>query len=253
MTKWPFEPGVWVGLVLAAWVYLRGARRIRGWARSRTIFFFGGLGVLFVAFGTPLAAYDTESFTAHMVQHLLLTHVAAPLLLLGAPVTLLVRTTGLRVRWVHAVGHPLVTWIAFVVVMVGSHYSPLYDAALRNEFVHVLEHGLFLASGLLFWWPVVGIDPGATRLSYPLRIVYLLLSRPVQAWLGLSIYSRDTVLYPHYELVDPNALADQQTAAAVMWVGGDLLTLAGIAFVVLAWMRYDARLAAREDRRLGAI
>ena len=243
---------MWVGLGLAAWVYLRGARRVRGWARSRTIFFFGGLGALFVSLGSPLGAYDTQSFTAHMVQHLLLTHVAAPLLLLGAPLTLLVRTTRLRARWVHAIGHPLVTWIAFVAVMVASHYSPLYEAALRNEFVHAFEHGLFLGSGLLFWWPVVGIDPGAARLHYPLRIVYLALSMPVQAWLGLSIYSRGTVLYPHYRLVDADALADQRTAAVVMWVGGDLLTLAGIAFVVLAWMRYDARLAAREDRRLGA-
>jgi cytochrome c oxidase assembly factor CtaG len=251
--RWPVEPGVWVGLVVAGWLYLRGARGVRGWPRSRTRLFLGGLAALFVALGSPLASYDTESLTAHMIQHLLLTHVAAPLLLLGAPVTLLVRTTSWRIRWVHLAGHPLVTWLAFVAVMVGTHYSGLYDAALRNEFVHILEHALFLGSALLFWWPVVGIDPGAARLPYPLRIVYLLLSMPVQAWLGLSIYSRDSVLYPYYALVDSNALADQRTAAAVMWVGGDLLTLAAIALVVLAWMRYDARLAAREDRRSGTV
>jgi putative membrane protein len=249
---WPFEPGVWVGVALAAWLYLRGARRIARWPWGRTAAFMAGLGALLAALASPLAVHDTTSFTAHMIQHLLLTHVAAPLLLLGAPVTVLVRTTGFRPRIFHLVGNPLVTWIAFAVTMVGAHYTSLYDAALRNEFVHVFEHGLFLGAGLLFWWPVVGLDPGAARLPHPLRIVYLLLSMPVQAWVGLSIYSRDTVLYPHYAVVDPAPLADQRTAAAIMWVGGDLLTLAGIVFVVLAWMGYDARLQAREDRRLGA-
>jgi putative membrane protein len=252
MILWPFEPGVWVGVALGGWLYLRGARRIARWPWTRTAFFLTGLGALLAALASPLSVYDTTSFTAHMIQHLLLTHVAAPLLLLGAPVTMLARTTRLRLRIFHLIGHPLVTWIAFAVVMVGTHYSSLYDAALRNELVHVLEHGLFLTAGLLFWWPIVGLDPGAGRLPHPLRIVYLLLSMPVQAWVGLSIYSRDTVLYPHYAIVDPAPLADQRSAAAIMWVGGDLLILAGIAFVVLAWMGHDERLQAREDRRLGA-
>lgn len=243
--------GVVVGVVLAGWVYLRGARRVRGWPSARMYSFLGGLLALVAALTGPLAASDSTSFTAHMVQHLVLSQVASPLLVLGAPVTLIVRTTRLRAGHLRVVGHPLLTWVTFAAVMVGAHYSPLYDASLRNEFAHVAEHGLFLGAGLLFWWPVVGVDPGASRLTHPLRVVYLLLSMPVQAWLGLSIYSRDSVLYEHYAAVAPDALADQRTAAAIMWVGGDLLTLAGIALVVLAWMRYDARLQAREDRRLG--
>ena len=219
---------------------------------------------MFLALASPFAAYDTTLFSVHMGQHLLLTLVAAPLLLLGAPVSLLVRASPDARRLVAGLVHrpavrtltsPVVTWTLFGIVMWFSHYSALYNAALDSDVVHLGEHALYLAAGLLFWWPVVGIDPGARRLKFPARLVYVILEMPVQAFLALAIYSADRVLYPNYaNLVrawGPSPLDDQRGAAVVMWVGGDFLFLAALVLLLFAWMRADEREAAHIDRRLG--
>lgn len=261
--EWPFEPLVWVSVGLAAWAYLRGARRVPGWPAGRRLHWLAGLGVVVLALASPVAAYETALFSVHMVQHVLLTMVAAPLLLLGAPVTLTLRATSPRNRRrlmalmgskvVHMVTHPVVTWLFFVGIIVATHFSDLYNASLENEWLHLLEHALYFGSAVLFWWPIVGVDPSGHRLAHPLRMIYLLLTMPVQAFVALAIYSSGTVLYKHYETLQrswgPNVLDDQRGAAVVMWVGGDGLVLLSLVLTILAWMRYDDRLAARIDRR----
>ena len=168
-----------------------------------------GLGLLLLATQSVIGAYDTTLFTVHMTQHLLLTMVAAPLLLLGAPVTLLLRasSTEVRKRWILPVLHsrvvrtlsnPFVAWTLFAVVMWTSHFSPLFDAALEDPFIHELEHLLYLATALLFWWPVVGVDPAPRRLSHPMRVGYLMVGMPFSSFLGLAIFSATSVLYAHY-------------------------------------------------------
>ena len=120
--------------------------------------------------------------------------------MLGAPITLVLRasTPAVRRRWVlpvlhsrvvRVIGHPLVAWLLFTAVMWGSHLTPLFDAALENEWLHDVEHLLYLAVGLLFWWPVVGLDPSPYRMSYPARFLYLFLQMPQNTFLALTIYS----------------------------------------------------------------
>ena len=104
----------------------------------------------------------------------------------------------LRSRVVKVVAHPLVAWLLFTAVIWGSHLSSLFDAALEDALVHDLEHGLYLASSMLFWWPVVGRDPSPWRLPYPARIGYLFLQMPLMSLLGVLILFSGTVLYPHY-------------------------------------------------------
>jgi putative membrane protein len=263
--QWPVEPLVWMGVLVAGWTYLRAARRVRGWPAARRTHFVLGLIAVLLALASPIATFESSLFWVHMVQHLLLTLVAAPLLVLGAPAALALRAAmpqtrrGLR-RVLHShvarfFAHPIVAWLTFGSVMVLSHFSPLYDAALENEAVHLVEHALYLGSALLFWLPVVGLDPAPGRLSPPLRLVYLVLMLPQQAFLGLAIYSTTEVLYDHYQTVErswgPSALADQQTAAVVMWIGGEAIVLVALAISAFAWMRHDDRMALREDRRLG--
>jgi cytochrome c oxidase assembly factor CtaG len=263
--EWPAEPAVWAAIGLAAWGYVAAARTVRGWPRVRLTHFSLGLAVLFVALASPIATFDSTLFWVHMVQHLLLTLVAAPLLVMGAPVALALRATNRRVRrrlqaLLHSpvarvFGHPVVAWLVFACVMVLTHFTPLYDAALENEWVHLGEHALYLGSALLFWLPVMGLDPSPGRLSPPLRLVYLLLVLPQQAFLGLAIYSARGVLYYHYATVQrtwgPAPLADQQTAAVIMWIGGEAILVVALVIAAVAWMRYDDRAALREDRRLG--
>jgi putative membrane protein len=261
---WAFEPLLWGAVALALWLYRRGARKVRGWLRGRSWCAVAGLTVLLVALGGPPAVYGGSLFWVHMVQHLLLTLVAAPLLVFAAPVTLALRAAGaatkgpalraLRSRPVRALAHPGVGWAAFAVVMWATHYSSLYDRALESGGLHVVEHALYLGAALLFWTPVAGVEP-VRRLSRPVRLVYLLAALPVQSFLGLALYSADEPRYAHYATLarswGPAPLDDQQLAAMTMWIGGDVLFLTWAGVVAVGWMRAEERAEARADRRLG--
>lgn len=256
LTAWTFDAFVWACLAVFAWLYLRAVRRTRGWPRGRS--WCAGLGgaALFVATSGPPAVYEGSGFWVHMVQHLLVTLVAAPLLAFSAPAALVLRAGSprsrdalLRVvhaRPVRALTHPVVSWAAFGLVMWLTHYSALYDAALHDELLHSLEHGLYLGAALLFWAPVAGLDP-TRRVARPVRVAYLLAAIPVQSFLGLAIYSADAPLYDHYSSLD-----DQRNAGAVMWIGGDVVLLAWTAAAAAAWLRAEEREGTRVDRRLGA-
>lgn len=265
VTAWAFDPLVWAGIAVVAWLYLRAVRRTRGWPRGRSWCAGLGLGALFVAASGPPAVYEGSLFWVHMVQHLLVTVVAAPLLAFSAPVALALRSGTPRVRdtllrVVHArpvrvLTHPVVSWSAFGLVMWATHYSALYDAALENEALHGLEHALYLGAALLFWAPVAGLDP-TRRVARPVRVAYLLASIPVQSFLGLAVYSADAPLYEHYATSDrswgPAPLDDQRLAGAVMWIGGDVLLLAWTGVAAAAWLRAEEREGERADRRAGA-
>jgi cytochrome c oxidase assembly factor CtaG len=138
--------------------------------------------------------------------------------------------------------------------MWASHFSPLFDAALEDPVVHMLEHGLFLATGMLFWWPVVAADPVPWRMGHAARVGYLLLQMPQNAFLGLAIYSAPVVLYPHYATLErawgPSPLEDQQIAGAVMWGGGDLLFLVPVLLAVVAWFSAEEARGRAIDARL---
>jgi putative copper resistance protein D len=226
--------------------------------------FLSGLLVLFLALQSPIDTYAGLLLSVHMTQHLLLTMVAAPLLILGTPVTLALEAASkgtrrrflvpvLHARSTRALSSPVLGWIAFAAVMWGAHLPPVYEAALRNDQVHAVEHLAFIASALLFWWPVVGLDPGNARLSHPGRLLYLFLAMPVTAVLGLAMYGADRLLYPTYGVasasIGVSPLADQHLAGAIMWEGGMLLMLPALTFVLLDWMRRDEREAARADAR----
>jgi putative membrane protein len=202
-----------------------------------------------------------------MGQHLLLTMVAAPLLLLGAPVTLALQASSARVRHrallpvlhsrtVKAISHPIVAWSLFAIVMWASHFTPLYERALENEAIHGLEHLMYLAAALLFWWPVVGVDPSPSRISHPARILYLFLSMPQTALLGLAIYESNRLLYPYYLVTSArlglSALGDQHLAGAIMWTTGMFFTVPALGLVLLDWMNREEREAARIDARADA-
>src|SRR5262249_20146973 len=149
-----------------------------------------------LALGSPIEYYDTTLFSVHMIQHLLLAMVAAPLLAIAAPITLVLRFSSpeARRRWILPVLHstpvrvlsaPPVAWGILAGVMWFSHFSPLFDAALEDGTLHRLEHALYLGTAMLFWWPVVGADPSPHRLSHPARILYLALGMPLSSFLGL--------------------------------------------------------------------
>lgn len=255
----PFACGL--GLYLAGVRRYDAAHRRRPFPRWRSAAFAGGVLVLWVALTPPIDTYAGTRFSVHMVQHLLLMLVAAPLVSLGVPV-LLTRLAGpgsLRRALSRAVRHPVLqtlqfpvlTWGVFVAVLWGSHYSALYEAALESPVVHGLEHALYLGAALLFWMPVVAAEPSRWRMSHPLRLLYLAVAGPPSVFLALSLYQSTRVLYPHYEvtnlLAGRSPVDDQQAGGAVMWIFGGIPLLVAMILVAGSWARHEARLARRLD------
>ncbi len=274
---WSFDLTIWLPLAGAAAAYLWAVRRIDAahpaspvpW--DRPLFFLLGLAAIAVALQSGIERYDTILFSVHMVQHVILIFLAAPALVLSAPITLVLRaaTPGVRQRWVlpvlHSravrfVGHPLVAWLLFTAVMWGTHFSPLFDAALENPWLHDLEHVLYLASAVLFWWPMVGRDPSPWRMGHPARLLFMFMQMPFNSFLGVAILFSGMVLYPHYattgRLWGPTPLEDQQAAGAIMWGLGDAGFLLALLLATAAWMRHDEavtrRREAAEDARAAA-
>ena len=270
---WHFDPLIVGGLLASAiawWLLVRRVRRLHPGHPvpvARSAAFLGGLATIALALLSGIERYDTTLFSVHMVQHLLLMLVAAPLLALAAPVTQLLRAAspGVRGRWlmpflhshlVAAVGHPVVAWLAFTLVVWLSHFTPLFDLALEDRGTHELEHAAYLVSALLFWWPVIGADPARRRLPYPIRALYVLLQLPVNSFLGMAILFAGSPLYPHYATLGSpygiTALADQQLAGGLMWLAGDVAFIGAILAIVAAWMRHEERDAPAAERRADA-
>jgi putative membrane protein len=271
LSRWNLEPQIILPIVLTGWLYLLGVRRIRrrrgagGWRTSCSIWFLAGVTVLFLALASPIDVYSDRLLSVHMVQHLLLMQVAAPLLLLGKPITLaLAASTGSTRARLSAVAHssaarvlgsPVVCFCAFALTLWVSHFSRLYEATLTDTTLHAAEHVVFLTAALLFWWPVVARDPGSARLSHPARLFYLFLSMPVMSLLGFVISSSDRILYAHYLIAGSalgvSALTDQRLAGTIMWESSMLVSAVALAVVLLDWMERDEREGVRADLRRG--
>jgi putative membrane protein len=239
---WSSPLGVNLALGVTAVVYARG------WFRLHTVFpslfsawrlaaFLTGIISVWIAIGSPLDALDDVSLTVHMVQHLLLMAVAPPLVLLGAPALPLLQGLPqsiargvlgpfLRRSWVKSVGHfaakPAICWLAATLALIGWHVPTAFEAALRWDWLHDLEHACFLGAGLLFWWPVVQPWPSSARWprwSVPLYLFGATL--PCDALSGFLAFC-DRVVYVSYisapRLLNISPLEDQQLAAALMWV-----------------------------------
>ncbi len=268
---WTFEPAVTLPLLAVAITWLRIVGRIdrahpaNPVPRRRSVAFLGGLAAIAVALLSGIDAYDTTLFSIHMVQHLLLTMVAAPLIALGAPITTLLRAASphvrrtvilpiLHSRIMKVLSFPVVAWLLFAGVMWGTHFSPLFDASLENPFIHDLEHGLYLGAALLFWWPAVGLDPSPWRIPHPVRAMYVFLQMPQNTFLAVTILNSSVVLYAHYATQarswGPPVLEDQQLAGALMWITGDVLFLTAMAAILAGWMLHEKSQEAAVDRRV---
>lgn len=267
---WNFEPVLALPLiVLALWWWRILGRIDRGHPehpvpRRQRWSFLAGLAVIAIALQSGLARYDTTLFSLHMVQHLLLTLVAPLLLAFGAPITQLLRASSARTRQrlllpalhsrvVAVLSHPILAWILFAGVMWGTHFSPIFNASLEDPFTHDLEHLAYLAVGLLFWWPVVGLDPAPRRMSYPARIGYVFLQMPQNSFLAMTILFAGTPLYAHYAALGSpyglDALTDQRLAAAIMWFVGDVVFLGATLGILGSWMRSESRSGGAAERQ----
>jgi cytochrome c oxidase assembly factor CtaG len=255
--RWSWRPEVLVPLVLLAAVYVRGWGRLvragRGRPRAsgaRLAAYLAGLASVVLALCSPVEYLAELSFSAHMVQHQLLTMTAAPLLLLGdpfprllwglprgmrRPVAALFVRPGPARRALRTLTWMPVAGVLYTVTLWGWHHPRAYEAALRLPRLHDLEHLAFFGAALLFWWPVVNPAPRLRRLTggtmYGVRIAYVILATAQNTLLGAVLGLSERVFYPTYAAA-PRLLAewgpvdDQAFGGGIMWSGSHMFLLA---------------------------
>jgi putative membrane protein len=250
------SPSVFLSLILflTALVYLRGwlslrYSRVETTSAWRAVSFLVGLLLVWAAVASPFAALDHELLTTHMLQHLLLMTLAPPLIWLAAPVRPLLNGLPRRFvesplvslwhsraakRFTKALGRPRFCWLAASAALVGWHIPIFFALGMHSPPWHLVEHVSFLATGLLFWWPVVQ-PAGAFRQDLSMILYLFLATLPCDILSGFLAFS-DRVVYPmHFssDLLGFSPLVDQQCAAALMWtcvtvvylVAGAILTM----------------------------
>ncbi len=272
-TQWELVSWASVLILLTAVLYLWGVLRMRRrgdhWPVGRTAAFLAAMVAAAVATISGIGTYDDTLLSDHMAQHMILAMIVPLAMALGAPITLALRTLPRRPRgWLLAVLHsrvakvlsfPPLTFTLFIVTPWALYFSGWYAATLHHDYLHELTHLHMVVVGCLFFWPIVGIDPVPGRVSYPFRLVLLVLTLPFHAFMGVTIMSQETLIggdwYPELHegpmgawLPDPSA--DQHLAGGILWSTGDLIGLLFFAVLFAQWVRASMAEARREDRRL---
>jgi len=270
---WHPEPVFLVVSILATGLYLYGVLRLRQrgdkWSLGRIANFLIGMLLFLCITCSGLNEYGMYLFSAHMVQHMMLSMVVPIFLLLGAPITLALRVlhpagpgrTGprelllslLHSRFAKVISSPLFTLPLFIVSLYGLYFTSLFDFLMKSRVGHdaMLVHFLFV--GLLFFWPVMGVDPAPHRSPYVIRILELFAVMPFHAFFGIAIMMSNSV----FETVFANppaswhltALSDQNTAGSLAWGFGEAPTIIVLLVLFIQWAKSDQREARRKDRK----
>jgi putative membrane protein len=265
---WSLDPLVWVPLAVLTAAYALGLWRLgirsgvgRGVPRWRAACFAGALLTLFLTLVWPLEALAARSFALHMLQHMLLIALAAPLLVLGAPEAPLLHALPPRLRGataalgahvrrspLGALARPVPAMILHALAIWGWHLPQAFEAALRTPWVHAAEHASFLGTGLLFWWSVrhtaraAAGAQGLAALAVLATLIHTGLLGALLTFAGRPLYA--TSGSPPWGL---SALEDQQLAGLIMWVPGGVLYLAAGLALVAALLRDLSAGAARRQ------
>lgn len=272
---WTWSPD-WVfllgGLVLLG-LYAAGVVRLyrRGdrWPIGRMVGWVAGVASLLLVTCTGLNDYGMVLFSAHMIQHMVLSMLTPILLLLGAPITLALRAlrpTGkgrprgprellvalLHSRYVRIVSHPAFTIPMFIASLYGVYFTPLFDFLMQYRLGHIFMMVHFLLTGLAFFWPIMGVDPGPHRPGHVMRIIELFMGMPFHAFFGVAVMMAAHPLVTTFtvEGAPPgtNLLEDQKLAGGITWAFGEIPTAIVLIALVYQWMGSEQRQARRRDR-----
>ncbi|WP_322795542.1 cytochrome c oxidase assembly protein [Tepidiforma sp.] len=260
----PFWLPLVVGAAAAAILAARTARPRSPHPRWRLIALLSGLLAILLATVTPIEHLGNQVLWVNFLGFLLLTMVAPPLILLGAPLTLAFRAAApsqrrrlralYRSRIAAALTFPVFTWLVFAVVTYLWQFTRLTELAARDPILRDLQQFTLLLVGLLFWLPAVATDPHRWRLPYPLRALYVLLEMTHKALFGGMFLSMNAAMHRHFAenapAWAPDPLLDQRMAILVLWLGGNLIFVAALIAIVVGWIRYEQRNQRRVDYRL---
>ncbi|MCX2970180.1 MULTISPECIES: cytochrome c oxidase assembly protein [Streptomyces] len=267
------EPFFLVGSVLTlalyGWGVLRLRRRGDGWPLGRLLSFAAGVLTLVLVMCTALNEYGMVLFSVHMVQHMVISMLSPILLLLGAPVTLALRALPtaprgrrgprellvavLHSRYVRVISHPVFTIPLFIASLYGLYFTPLFDLLMASRAGHLAMMVHFLAVGLIFFWPIMGVDPGPHRPGYVMRMLELFAGMPFHAFFGIALMMGTEPLVGTY--ADPpaslgvTALDDQNAAGGIAWAFSEIPSVLVLIALMFQWYVSEQRQARRQDRR----
>jgi len=269
--SWSFNWFWILAVALAACLYGVGIGRVnrrhpsRNWPQGKTALFAIGLVTVAIATVGPVGSLTSTFFWADMASHILLMMLAAPLIVLSNPTLLLLRASNrnfrrrwciplLRGRFIKIVTNPIVGWLVFTFALLATHIGPLFEFALERYALRTITVPLiYLTAGLIYYYPLIGLSIGATRIPSHYKIVSMFTMMIPEAILGFAIYTTGSVLYPYYERVTQRpwgpstALLDQRLGGAVMWGAGMVLDTIWISIVVAEWWKREELKARRLD------
>lgn len=263
VSSFSVHPSTVIGLAVLVALYegtaLRHARSHGGEAPSigqRLCLYLGVAVMLLSLNGWLHDLSDYYLFSAHMVQHLLLALVVAPLFIMGTPGWMLRPT--LRIGVVRAIARaitkPVICFAIFNVTLSVWHLPAFYNAAMADHPLHIVEHLMLLVASVLLWWPILSPLPELPRLSYPGQMLYLFLTTIPMSIVAVYIALADTLLYPVYgsapRIHGISPMGDQLTGALIMWIPGGLYFMAIISVVFFRWQQRQG-LESREASQVG--
>ncbi|MEU6544867.1 cytochrome c oxidase assembly protein [Streptomyces sp. NPDC046859] len=257
-----------VGLGLYAWGVVRLRRRGDAWPVARTVSYVAGVLTVLLVMCTGLNDYGMVMFSVHMVQHMVISMLSPILILLGAPVTLALRALPpaargrkgprelllalLHSRYMRIVTHPAFTIPMFVASLYALYFTPLFDFLMGSKTGHIAMMVHFLAVGVVFFWPIIGVDPGPHRPGHLMRMLELFAGMPFHAFFGIALMMGSVPLVETFR--DPpaslgiDALSDQGAAGGIAWAFSEIPSVLVLIALLFQWYGSEQRQARRKDR-----
>ncbi|MGY0022314.1 cytochrome c oxidase assembly protein [Streptomyces sp. cg35] len=270
---WSADPFFLVGCLLAlalyGWGVVRLARRGDSWPVARTVAFVVGVLTIGLVMCTKLNDYGMVMFSVHMVQHMVISMLSPILLLMGAPITLALRALPvsaqrgskgprelllmlLHSRYMRIITHPAFTIPLFIASLYALYFTPLFDFLMGSKVGHIAMMVHFLAVGVVFFWPIMGVDPGPHRPGYVMRMLELFAGMPFHAFFGIALMMASTSMVGTFDNppaslgIDP--LSDQVAAGGIAWAFSEVPSVLVLLALLFQWKKSEDRQARRKDR-----
>ena len=263
LTEWNWQPSIIGGtiFIIALYMYAVGPLRERfhladSFSPSRAITFLLGVNLIFLSLFSALDELgDRYLFSAHMLQHLILTMVGPPLVLLGTPGWLIQPL--LRNRIVLGIGkvltHPAAAFTLFTADVWLWHAPLLYDATLFNQNLHILEHLTFILFGLIYWWPMFSpVKEGLPRLTIGGQILYLFFGSMPMVLLGAGLTFAPPLYAPYIyapRVWGLSPATDQQLGGLLMWIPVSLFMIVIVSILFIRWMQQQEHRQIEEENK----
>ncbi|MGW3957165.1 cytochrome c oxidase assembly protein [Streptomyces sp. NPDC004752] len=257
-----------LGLGLYAWGVVRLRRRGDAWPVARTVSFVLGVLTIMLVMCTKLNDYGMVMFSVHMVQHMVISMLSPILILLGAPVTLALRALPVAARgrkgprelllvllhshYMRIITHPAFTIPMFVASLYALYFTPLFDFLMGSKTGHIAMMMHFLAVGVVFFWPIIGVDPGPHRPGHLMRMLELFAGMPFHAFFGIALMMGSTPMVDTFRnppaSLGIDALADQSAAGGIAWAFSEIPSVLVLIALLFQWYGSEQRQAKRKDR-----